>query len=756
MNRQNLLRAFGAIGAAVTLPGIAPPYARTGLVPLAPAANNERLFEFVVDAAPFGVGSRATSALAINGSVPAPLLHAREGETAIVRVTNRLKESTSIHWHGVLVPNAMDGVPGVTFRGIEPGQTFTYRIPIRQNGTYWFHSHSGLQEQVGVYGPIVLDPADRDPVAYDREYVVMLSDWTFDNPMTLIEKLRKDAGYFNFQKLTAADYMKMARKEGRDPSPIDNSEWARMRMDPTDLADVSAYAYTYLMNGLTPEANWTPLFKPGEKVRLRVIGGAAMTTFDLRIPGLRMTVVQADGQNVKPVVVDEFRVAPGETYDVLVQPTDDRAYPIFAETMDRSGYARGTLAPRAGMTAAVPARRPRPLLSMNDMGMDMSSMKGMDMSGGAMAGMDMSGGGKPAAKGGSMAGMDMSGKTANPAPSSSSTPMPGMTMNGGSMPGMDMSTPKPSLKAASERSQQMSGMDMHGMSMPGMNMKASPRPGAHSLSRKSLLTPKPKPSAGPHRSSDPMSGMAGMSGMAMGSAARTANPSPSPSTGGSMRDMRGMDMSAKSTARTASSAMSGMDMRSGSMSSTQTALSSKGAYLPGSPPVMHGPGSHGVENSMVPMQETNRLAEPGPGLENAGHRVLVYTDLKSLNAQKDRRDPIKTLELHLTGNMERYMWSFDGKKYSEAGAFEFRRGERVRMILVNDTMMEHPIHLHGMYMELENGAGGDQPYKHTIRVKPAERLSVAITPDDPGDWALHCHLLMHMELGMMRVVRVTA
>ncbi len=502
-------------------------------------------------------------------------------------------------------------------------------------------------------------------------------------------------------------------------------------MDPTDLADVSAYAYTYLMNGLTPEANWTPLFKPGENVRLRVIGGSAMTTFDLRIPGLKMTVVQADGQNVKPVMVDEFRVAPGETYDVLVQPSEDRAYTIFAETMDRSGYARGTLAPRAGMTAAVPARRPRPLLSMSDMGMDMSSMKGMEMTGGSMSGMDMSGAAKPAAQGASMPGMDMGAKIGSPP--ASSTPMPGMTMNCGSMPGMDMSTPKPSPRLPSKA---MSGMDMHGMSMSAMTKKPSPRPSAHVVSRKKLLAATPKARVRPQQSSDAMAGMAGMSGMTMSSASPTAKPSPS--GGGPTHDMPGMDVTP------------------GSMTGMQTASSSKGAYLPGSPPVMHGADSHGVENTMVPVQETNRLAEPGPGLENAGHRVLVYTDLRSLNVQKDRRDPVRTLELHLTGNMQRYMWSFDGKKYSESGAFEFRRGERVRMILVNDTMMEHPIHLHGMYMELENGAGTDQPYKHTIRVKPAERLSVAITPNDPGDWALHCHLLLHMELGMMRVVRVTA
>jgi CopA family copper-resistance protein len=564
MTRSDLLRMVGALGAIAAIPGITPAYACDGISVLAPTANGERAFDFIIDASPFSIDGRSGRAITINGSIPAPLLRAREGETVVVRVTNRLKESTSIHWHGLLIPNDMDGVPGVTFGGIGAGKTFTYRLPIKQNGSYWFHSHTGLQEQVGVYGPIILDPSDRDPVEYDREHVLMLSDWTFDNPMTLIEKLRKDAGYFNFSKLKSADYMKMARADGRVPSLFDRSEWARMRMDPTDLADISAYTYTYLLNGLSPQANWTSLFKLGERVRLRVIGGAAMSTFDIRLPGLPMTVVQADGQNIKPVIVDEFRVAPGETYDVIVHPTEDRAYTIFAESMDRSGYARGTLAPRSGMSAVIPTRRARPLLSMRD--------------------------------------MDMSG------------------------------------------------------------------------------------------------------------------------------DMKNM----------------------------QVARPSLGAYLPGSPPEAHGSDTHGVENTMVPMQETNRLAEPGTGLENAGHRVLVYTDLQSLAPQTDQRTPMKKIELHLTGNMKRFMWSFDGKKYSEAGALQFRRGERVRMILVNDTMMEHPIHLHGMYMELENGTGANQPFKHTIRVKPAERLSLAITPELMGDWALHCHLLLHMEMGMMRVVQVIA
>ena len=706
MNRTSMLQALGAVAVATVLPGVAPSYVCNGVGPLVPVPNGERIFDFVVDASPFAVDGRTGSAITINGGIPAPLLRAREGETAVIRVTNKLRESTSIHWHGVLIPNNMDGVPGVTFAGIGAGQTFTYRLPIKQSGTYWFHSHTGLQEQVGVYGPIVLDPADRDPVEYDREHVVMLSDWTFDNPMGLIAKLRKDAGYYNFSKLTASDYMKMAKADGRSPSLIDTSEWARMRMDPTDLTDVSAYTYTYLMNGVTPEANWTPLFKPGERVRLRVVGGAAMSTFDVRIPGLRMTIVQADGENVKPVKVDEFRIAPGETYDVIVQPTEDRAYTIFAESMDRTGYARGTLAPRPEMTAEIPARRQRALLSMNDMGMDMGSISGMSGMSGDMKGMDTR--------------MQGSAKSEMPSRQIHSVPAPAMA--GAASP--------------------MAGMDMKGTDISGAATQPAARPTAK---------PAPKRTG----SMAGMSGMSAMSGMRMATpkpVAKATPKAPAPDT------MAGMKMAAPTSSSSPSSPnanMKGMDM-SGGASSMPTPGASNGAYLPGSPPVAHSADTHGVENTMIPMQETNRLREPGTGLENAGHRVLVYTDLQSLAPQTDRRAPAKTLELHLTGNMERYMWSFDGQKYSEAGAFQFRRGERVRMILVNDTMMEHPIHLHGMYMELENGAGANQPFKHTIRVKPAERLSVAITPELPGEWALHCHLLLHMEMGMMRVVQVTA
>jgi CopA family copper-resistance protein len=605
-----LLQRAAAAGSCAALSHIAPAFAwadtTIAAVPFtapAQAASDPNVIDLAIADLALPIDGRTGSAMAVNGTVPGPLVRLREGQEAVLRVTNHLKEIASIHWHGILLPPDMDGVPGVSFAGIKPGETFTYRFPVRQSGTYWAHSHSGGQELLGVYFPLVLDPVEREPFAYDRDYVVMFSDWSFESPEAIISHLKKQGGYYNYQKRTTSDFFRDVKDNGFGATFKERASWSKMRMDPTDFADVTGYTYTYLLNGLPPAGNWTGLFTPGEKVRLRFIDAGAMTYFDVRIPGLKMTVVQADGQNVQPVDVDELRIGPGETYDVIVEP-DDRAYTLFAEAQDRSGFTRGTLAPRPGMSAAIPPRRPRPLRTMADMGMDMPGMNGMDKTGAAMPGMD-----KPAAA------------------------MPGMGKPAAAMPGMD----KPATA--------MPGMDMAPMGGPG---------------------------------------------------------------------------------------------------------------LPGSPAVPHGPDTHGSGNSVVAMTARSRVDEPGSGLEGTGSRALTYADLKSLAPFPDRREPEREVELHITGNMERYMWSFDGKKYSEAKTpIPFTFGERLRMVLVNDTMMEHPIHLHGMWMELENGAADYQPRKHTVTVKPAERLTVAITADAPGRWAMHCHLLLHMEMGMFRVVEVS-
>lgn len=635
--RRRFIQSSAALGLLHAFRGLAPAYAQGIPGPGSELrVGGDRPVDLVIARTPFGYGGRQGTAVTINGTIPGPILRFREGETAVLRVTNRLDHDTSIHWHGLLIPSDMDGVPGVSFPGIAPGETFTYRFPVRQNGTYWYHSHSSLQEQQGMYGPLVIEPSRPDPVAYDREHVVVLSDWTFRDPHRVLAVLKKEAGFFNFQKRTLGDFFRDAKRDGFRETLKERAMWGRMRMDPTDILDVTGATYTYLVNGLPPDANWTGLFRPGERVRLRFINSGAGTAFNVRIPGLPMTVVAADGQNVQPVTVEEFQIAIAETYDVIVQPKEEQAYTVFSEAMDRSGYGRGTLAPRPGMTAAVPPLRERPLRTMVDMGMDMGSMDMPGMGGAGMQNM-------PAA-----------------------APAPLSGMNHGAMPGMN--TPKPAAAP-------MPGMD-HG-AMAGMD-----KPG-------------PAPSPAP------------MPGMDHGSM-----------QGGMTTGMPGME-----------SPVNGR----------------------------HGPGTHGPENQMVAMVQRNRLGEPGAGLENAGHRVLVYTDLKALEPSFDPRPPTREIEIHLTGNMEAFIWGMDGLKFSESGEQpKVRVGERVRITMVNDTMMEHPMHLHGVFMEIDNGADlAHKPRKHTINVKPAERLSFDFTYDEPGNFAFHCHVLYHMEMGMFRFVNVS-
>ncbi len=612
ISRRLLLKHAAALGLLAVVERLVPAYALTNTTinPGSQTALSGDVIDLTINEQLFLLDGRTGMAMTINGTIPGPIIRLKEGQLATLRVTNHLQESTSIHWHGLLLPPAVDGVPGVSFAGIKPGATFTYRFPVRQSGTYWFHSHSGGQELAGMYAPMIIDPIEPEPFRYEREYVVMLSDWSFESAETLFSNLKKQGGYYNFQKRAAGEFLTDVRRMGFWTAIKNYLMWDQMRMDPTDFADVTGYTFTYLMNGLSPAGNWTGLFRPGERVRLRFINAASMTFYDVRIPGLTMTVVQADGQNVQPVAVDEFRMGVGETYDVIVEPTEDRGYTIFAETMDRSGYARGTLAPRTGMAVAIPERRPRPLRTMEDMGMG-----GMKDSHGDMA-------------------------------------MPDMKSSG------DIQKVKPSDESSSTEHIQ------HGSGTPPV------------------------------------------------------------------KDMQ--EMPAKGA---------GVQGRS---------------KIPGAEPVKHSPDDHGPGNQMVAEYSRNRLGQPGRGLEDSDRRVLLYTDLKSLAPYPDQREPEREIELHLTGHMNRYMWSFDGKKYSEAKEpIRFQYGERVRLTFVNDTMMEHPIHLHGMWMHLENGAGAYLPRKHVVVVKPAERLSVAVTADAPGPWAFHCHLLLHMEAGMFRLVEVS-
>ena len=553
--------------------------------------------------------------MTINGTIPGPTLRWREGEEVTIRVTNRLKEDTSIHWHGLILPYRMDGVPGISFPGIKPGQTFTYRFKVQQAGTYWYHSHSGVQEQSGVYGSIVIEPRKRVQ-RYDRDVVVLLSDWSDTNAKRILANLKRESDYYNTNKRTLVGLIRELREGRRKPSAIikDRLEWGRMRMDPTDIADVTGATYTYLMNGQSPGRNWTALFKPGERVRLRFINGSAMSYFDVKIPGLVMTVVQADGQNVKPVRVNEFRIAVAETYDVIVEPKDRSAYTIFARSMDRSGFARGTLATRQGLTAPIPPLGKRPVLNMDAMG---HAVHGMSSGGKRMEpGMDHSKMG--------------SGTTAK-------------SMGGGAKP---------------------TTMDRHkmGQGSSAKPMTGAMKPGAMDHSRmgnpasRMPMTPTAKPSAMEHAKMGSGSGAAG------GKAATSANPI---------------------------------------------------------------------------------------------HAKLKYAHLRALTPNQDTRAPGREIVLRLTGSMERYFWTINGKKFSEAKPIQLRLGERVRITFINETMMDHPMHLHGMWMNIVNGAGARlSPKKHTISVGPGKTVSADVTVDAAGEWAFHCHLLYHMDTGMFRKVVV--
>ncbi|UZE32264.1 copper resistance system multicopper oxidase [Pseudomonas sp. B21-059] len=528
-------------------------------------------FDLSIGQLPVNFSGQPRQAMTVNGSLPGPLLRWREGDRVTLRVRNRLHQMTSIHWHGIILPADMDGVPGLSFEGIEPGGLYRYSFPVKQHGTYWYHSHSGLQEQLGVYGALVIDAREPEPFTYDRDYVVLLSDWSDEAPEQILRTLKKQSDYYNRHKRTLADFIEDVGRDGWAATVAERTMWAQMNMTPTDLADVSGATYTYLLNGQAPDNHWTGLFRPGERLRLRLINASAMTYFDLRIPGVKMTVVAADGQHVEPVSVDELRIAVAETFDVLVQPSAG-AHSLFAQAMDRSGYALGSLSSVPGLKARAPALDPRPLLTLDDMGM-------------------------------------------------------------ASMPGMDHA--------------EMPGLPHQSMAMPGMDHGAM-----------SSQIPHP--------------------------ASETANP-------------------------------------------------------------------------LVDMQAMNpqpRLDDPGLGLRHNGRRVLTYADLKSTFADPDGREPSRTLTLHLTGHMEKFAWSFDGIAFAEAEPLRLEYGERVRIELVNDSMMSHPIHLHGMWSDLEDEHGRFQVRKHTIDMPPGTRRCYRVTADALGRWAYHCHLLYHMESGMFREVRV--
>ena len=549
-------------------------HARADAAPVDASAIPERASSYYrldIDTRRWKVGTRSAHGFTVNGSVPAPTLRWREGDDMTLDIINHLDAPTSIHWHGIRLPASMDGVPGLSFGGIPAKGRFTYRFPLKQSGTYWYHSHSGMQEAQGLFGALVIDPAEPQPRRYERDYVIVLSDWSDVAPHDIISNLKQQDDYYNFRQRSVASLFREARQQGLNEAVSSRLMWSRMRMSATDVSDVSGVIYSYLINGRAPDQNWTGLFSPGERIRLRVINASAMTLFDFRIPGLDFDIIAADGSDVQPVRVEEFRIGPAETYDLIVTPTESRAWTIFVQPEDRTGFARGTLAPAPGMQAPIPAMDPRPVRTMVDMG---------------------------------------------------------------------------------------------------------------------------------------MSGMSGMSGMAHESADGSTVPS-----------------------------------------------------VPARPQALQvedpGPPPRNVGNQNVAMHPIDRLAEPGDGLDHNGRRVLAYSMLRALRPAPDLRPPGREIVLHLTGNMQRYIWGFDAKKFSEAPPIRLRLNERVRITLINDTMMEHPIHLHGFWSELENGQGDLRPNKHTLISQPGSKLSYLVTVDTPGMWALHCHLIYHMHLGMFRTVVVS-
>jgi len=518
------------------------------------------VYDIKVERVTIDSGDFKRTGVGFNGGSPGPVLRFTEGEQVTLNVTNALTESTSIHWHGLILPYQQDGVPTISFDGIEPGETFTYSFPIIQSGTYWYHSHSNLQEPEGAFGAIVITPKGGERVQSDREHVLVLNDAHPHTSHRILRNLKMMPDYYNRKQRTAGDFIEDVKKLGLEATLSDRADWGQMRMMPTDIEDLQGF--TPLINGKGPEQNWTGLFKPGEKVRLRFVNASAMTYFDVRIPGLKFTVVQADGNDVEPVEVDEFRIGVAETYDVIVQPDEDKAYTIFAESMGRSAFARGTLATEDGMAGFVPELRAAPLLTMADMGMS------------------------------------------------------------------------------------------HG----------------------------------------------------------------------------GMDHAAM------------------------------GHDAPAAVPVDHAAMGHGAMNhGKMADAKPDSFYAPGSGLEPVaanGGKVLSYNDLRAANPLYEDREATREIELRLTGNMERYMWSINGVKYGDAEPVRLKYGERVRFKFVNETMMTHPMHLHGMWTILDVGAGQWNPIKHTVSVPPGSTVYTETEVDAPGQWAFHCHLAYHAASGMFRKIVV--
>jgi CopA family copper-resistance protein len=641
LSRRRFVLGAASACVASALPSIAGAQSKA---PAAPAVLTDTKTQLTIGSLPVNFTGKSRMAVAVNQSLPAPILRWREGDSVEIAVRNDLRQDSSIHWHGIILPSEMDGVPGLSFAGIKPGETFTYRFKLNQSGTYWYHSHSHFQEQLGLYGAIIIDPQTPEPEPYDRDMVILLSDWSDTLPEKIQATLKKQSHYYNNRERTVGDTRADIRKKGVRATWSDRAMWNQMRMSDRDLADVTAPAYTYLMNGVTPGQGWTGVFEKGERLRLRIINGSAMTLFDVRIPGLKMRVVAADGQNVRPVEVDEFRIGVAETYDVIVEP-ENRAYTLFAQSIDRTGYARGTLTPDPAWQAAIPPLDPAPVLTHRDMGMGHGESPG-----------------------------DHSHVAHRPVEE---------RIQGGDHSAHDHHAHQAAPVAEPDHS------DHHDHSAHQDHAEHAGHAEEHDHSahqgHDSHLTHREVP-AGP-----------------------------------------------------------------------ALAPAGFGANFGDPAPVAHVATEFGPHVDMRVEMPASGIADPGVGLRDHARlydrKVLTYADLRSLHPTRDKRQPSREIELHLTGNMHRYMWSINGIRHAEAPPIVLQYGERVRFILVNDTMMTHPFHLHGLWSELETGDPDFIPRKHTVLVQPGAKVSYLVTADAKGRWAYHCHMLYHMA-GMMREVRV--
>lgn len=638
---------------------------------------------------------RPRAAVTVNQSLPGPVLRWREGESVEIAVRNQLPQDSSIHWHGIILPSEMDGVPGLSFDGIKPGETFTYRFDLKQSGTYWYHSHSHFQEQLGLYGAIIIDPLGPDPEPCDRDLVILLSDWSDTPPEHIQATLKKQSHYYNRRERTLGDVWADIRRLGFAGLARERAMWNQMRMSDRDLADITGYTYTYLMNGVTPGQGWTGLFQQGERLRLRFINGSAMTLFDVRIPGLKMKVVAADGQNVRPVEVDEFRIGVAETYDVIVEPAN-RAYTVFAQSIERSGYARGTLTPDPAWQAEIPPLDPAPVLTHRDMGM----AHGSDDHG--------------------------------PHDHASHRVAEERVQQSDHAGHMDHSHHSVAAQPDHSGHQDHSAHQDHSNHQDHVNHHGHSAHQDHSNHRDHVN----------HQDHANHHGHSARQERSDHQNHASHHDHPNPGEQAAHAGHQGHD-----------SHLVHREMPAG----RALAPAGFGANFGEPVSVTHIATEFGPQVDMRVAMPVSGIADPGVGLrdhENLyGRKVLTYADLRGAHPTRDKREPSREIELHLTGNMHRYMWSINGIRHVEAPPIVLQYGERVRFILVNDTMMTHPFHLHGLWSELETGDPDFIPRKHTVLVQPGAKVSYLVTADARGRWAYHCHMLYHMG-GMMREVRV--